>query len=264
MATTFSARSAAGYEQIMGRWSRRLAPRLIEFAGLAAEDRVLDVGCGTGSLTAALAGHPDLAAIMGIDLAEPYVEFTRRHLADPRVKVELGDACALPYPDHAFDRALSLLVLQYVPEPELAVREMRRVVRPGGTVAAAVWDSFGGLPHLRMLWDTAAALDPAAASARALFRPLNDPGEMAELWRRIGLTQVEETSLVIRAEFADFEDYWCPFLSGDGPPGQFVIALSDEARDHLKIHLRRAYESNRPDGPRSFVAVAWACKGVVP
>lgn len=157
MASTFSARSAEGYEQIMGQWSRRLAPKLIEFAGLAAGDRVLDVGCGTGSLTAALAGHPNPAAIVGIDLAEPYVEFTRRQLADPRVTVEVGDACALPYPDHAFDRALSLLVLPFVPEPEAAVREMQRVVRPDETVAAAVWDSYGGLPHIRMLWDTAAA-----------------------------------------------------------------------------------------------------------
>ena len=264
MATTFTALSAEGYEQMMGRWSRRLAPKLIGFAGVAAGDCVLDVGCGTGSLTAALTGHAELAAIMGIDLAEPYVEFARRSLADPRVRLELGDACALPYLDHAFDRALSLLALQFVPEPESAVREMRRVVRPGGTVAGAVWDSFGGLPHIRMLWDTAAALDPATVAARALFRPLNSPGEMAELWRRIGLAEVEETSLVVRAEFSDFEDYWRPFLSGDGPPGQFVTGLPEQARVRLKAHLRRAYESNRPEGPRSFVAVAWACKGIVP
>ena len=263
MPTTFSARSAEGYEQMMGRWSRRLAPELIEFAGLASGDRVLDVGCGTGSLTTALAGHSEPAAIVGIDLAEPYVEFTRRNLADPRVTVELGDVCSLPYPDGAFNRALSLLVLQFLPEPELAVREMRRVVCPGGAIAAAVWDSFGGLPHIRMLWDTAAALDHAATSAQALFRPLNSPGEMADLWRRIGLGKIEETSLVVRAEFSDFEDYWRPFLSGDGPPGQFVTGLSDQARDRLKSYLRRAYESNRPDGPRSFIAAGWACKGIV-
>ncbi len=265
MATNFAAQSAAGYEQMMGRWSRRLAPALIGFAGVAAGERVLDVGCGTGSLTSALAAQPDLTEIAGIDMAEPYVELARHKLAsDPRVRIELGDACALPFVDGSFDRALALLVLQFVPQPQQAVMEMRRVVRPGGVVAAAVWDGFGGMPHMRMLWDTAAALDPEDEGARRLFRPLYAAGELAELWRRVGLREVEDTSLLIRMDFAHFDDYWQPFLSGDGPPGQYVTGLAAPARERLRTHLRRAYESNRPDGPRSFAAVAWACRGVIP
>lgn len=264
MATTFSAQSAEGYEQLMGRWSRRLAPALVTFAGLAAGDRVLDVGCGTGSLTAMLAARAEPASITGVDLARPYVEFARERLAaEGRVRIDEGDACALPYADDSFDRALALLSLQFVPQPELAVAELRRVVRPGGIVAAAVWDGFGGMPHMRMLWDTAAALDPTDVAARRLFRPMYGAGEMAELWRRQGLLAVEDTSLLIRMDFADFEDYWRPFLGGDGPPGQYVTGLPEPARDRLKTHLRRAYESNRPDGPRSFAAVAWACRGIV-
>lgn len=264
MATTFSAQNAEGYEQLMGRWSRRLAPTLIAFAGLAGGDRVLDVGCGTGSLAAALAARSEPARIVGIDLAQPYVEFARARLAaDERVRIDQVDACALPYPGASFDRALALLSLQFVPQPELAVAELCRVVRPAGVVAAAVWDGFGGMPHMRMLWDTAAALDPTDVAARRLFRPMYGAGEMAGLWRRQGLLEVEDTSLLIRMDFADFEDYWRPFLSGDGPPGQYVTGLPEPARDRLKAHLRRAYESNRPDGPRSFAAVAWACRGVV-
>ncbi len=264
MATTFSAHNADGYEQLMGRWSRRLAPALIAFAGLADGDHVLDVGCGTGSLASALAARSEPARIVGIDLAEPYVELARARLGgDSRLRIDQGDACALPYRDDEFDRAMALLSLQFVPQPELALAELRRVVRPGGVVAAAVWDGFGGVPHLRMLWDTAAALDPADKGARRLFRPLYGAGELAELWRAQGLRAVEDTSLVIRLDFVDFEDYWRPFLSGDGPPGQYVMGLSEPARDRLEAHLRRAYESNRPDGPRSFVAVAWACRGIV-
>jgi SAM-dependent methyltransferase len=261
-AITFSAQNAEAYEQLMGRWSRRLAPLLIRFGGLADGERVLDVGCGTGSLTFALPEIANLAAITGIDQAEVYVNYARDRSTDPRVTIQQADARALPFGDDSFDRAFSMLVLQFIPDAPRAVAEMRRVVRPGGTVTAAVWDGYSGMPHIRMMYDIAAVLDPSFE--RPLFRPLSAPDEMASLWRQLGLVDVEQTSLLIRMEFSSFEDYWLPFTTGEGPPGQFVANLSDAARAALMEHVRRAYLANRPEGPRSFACVSWACRGTVP
>jgi SAM-dependent methyltransferase len=263
-ASSFAAQNAEGYEKIMGRWSRRLAPLLIGFGGLADGDRVLDVGCGTGSLTFELPRQANVAAVTGIDFAEPYVAHARARNTDARISVQQGDARTLPFADASFDRAFSLLVLHFIPEAERAVAEMRRVVRPGGMVAAAVWDTFGGSPHHRLMWDTAGVLDPEAPQPRGIFRSLTGPGEMEAVWRALGFEQVEQTSLLIRMEFADFDDYWQPFEAGEGPTGAYVTGLSDTARATLREHVRRAYLVNRPDGKRSFACVAWACRGVVP
>jgi SAM-dependent methyltransferase len=262
--SVFPAHDAAGYEQIMGRWSRRLAPLLIEFGGLADGDRVLDVGCGTGSLSYALPEAANVAAVTGIDQAEVYLEYARKRGADPRFTFRNADARALPFPDGSFDRAFSNLVLTFIPDVERAVAELRRVVRPGGRVTAAVWDSFGGVPWIRLLWDTAAVLDPTAERPRALFASLAAPGEMSAMWRQVGLIEVEQTSLSIRMDFTNFDNYWRPLESRDGPPGPYLAALSDDARDTLREHVRRGFLSNRPDGPRSFAATAWACRGTVP
>jgi len=254
--------NAEAYERIMGRWSRRLAPPLIRFGGLSDGDRVLDVGCGTGSLSFALPDFANVAAITGVDLAQGYVEFARTRNTDPRITFQQADACNLPFEDKSFDRAFSMLVLHFIPDSVRAVSEMRRIVRPGGMVAAAVWDEYGGLPHFRMLADTAAVLDPSVE--RRLFLPLNAPDEMASLWRELGMLNVEQTSLLIRMEFSCFDDYWRPFTRGEGPPGQLVASLSESTRATLQEHMRRAYIANRPDGPRSFACVAWACRGIVP
>jgi ubiquinone/menaquinone biosynthesis C-methylase UbiE len=253
--------NAEGYEKVMGRWSRRLAPLLIRFGGLSDGDRVLDVGCGTGSLTFTLPEIANIATITGIDLTEGFVEFARAHNNDPRISFERGDARILPFEDNSFDRAFSMLVLQFIPDAASAVAEMRRVVRPGGTVTAAVWDSYGGMPHTRMMWDIAATLDPSVE--RRLFRPLSQPNEMATLWGELGFLDVEQTSLLIRMEFAGFDDYWLP-LTSEGPVAQFVSGISASARAMLTEHVRRAYLANLPDGARSFACVAWACRGTVP
>lgn len=254
--------NAEAYDQLMGRWSRRLAPLLIGFGGLADGERVLDVGCGTGSLTFALPAAADVAEVVGIDATESFVAAARARNTDPRLTFDLGDARALPYADSSFDRAYSSLLLHFLPDAGQAIAEMRRVVRPGGSVAAAVWDSYGGQLFTRILWDIAGVLDPTLE--RPYFRPLNGPGEMAEAWRSAGLQNVEETSLTIRMEFRSFEDYWAPFATGEGPHGQYVVGLPEEARERLKQHVRRAYAGNRPDGPRSMASVAWACRGTVP
>jgi ubiquinone/menaquinone biosynthesis C-methylase UbiE len=264
--SNFNARDAGAYEQVMGRWSRRLAPLFIEFAGVEEGERLIDVGCGTGSLAFALIAGKNPAALTAIDYSELYLEAARAAGADPRLTFRQADACALPFADGAFDRALSLLVLHFVPKPELAAAEMRRVVRRGGTVAAAVWDTYGGFVMQRMFWDTAAMLDPAAEAARAAnyARPATRPNELRELWTRAGLTEVRDAMLTIRMDYASFDDLWWPLAAGEGSMGQYAATLDAERRAALERALRAAYEAGRPDGPRSFAAVAWACRGTAP
>ena len=221
-------------------------------------------GAARGVLTFALPDVANISGVVGIDPAEVYLDHARSQNVDPRITFEKADACTLPFHNGVFDRAYCLLVLQFIPDAPKAVAEMVRVVHPGGTVVAALWDSFSGLPQSRIMWDTAAVLDPDAAAPRALFRPLNGPDELANLWRELGLVNVEQTSLLIRMDFASFDDYWHSFATGEGPQGQYVVSLNVSARTTLAEHMRRAYLSNRPDGRRSFAAVAWACRGTVP
>ena len=256
---------AETYEQLMGRWSRRLAGPFIDFMGVQDGDAVLDVGCGTGSLTLALAERVKVAAATGIDLSEAYVAFARGRTGDNRVTFDTGDACALPYADGAFDCVMSMLVLNFVPDAAAAAAEMVRVTRPGGTVAAATWDLRGGLMMFRMFWDTAAVLDTEAAGARArhLSGPLTRPGELADAWTGLGLRDVAQDQVTIRTDFNSFDDYWRPLLGKTGPAGAYIAGLTETRREALKSHLRTAYESGDPDGPRSFAATAWVCRGLV-
>lgn len=266
MTSSFNVHRAAGYEQLMGRWSRLLAPQFIAFAGAQAGERILDVGCGTGSLTFALPQAANVAEIAAVDYAPVFVEEATRRNKDPRISIKQGDACALPFPDGHFDRAMSLLVLHFVPETAKAVAEMRRVVRPGGIVAAAVWDHLGGLPVMRMVLDTLAPLDAAAGRLRShyCFQPMMRPGEMRQAFISQGLADVAETSLLIRMDYDSFADFWTPIAAGEGPLGKYVAALDENARAQADAAVRAAYEAGQPDGPRSFAAVAWACRGRVP
>ena len=266
MTSSFTVRSAAGYERLMGRWSRKLAVPFIAFAGLADGERVLDVGCGTGSLTFALPQAANVGEVEAFDYSPVFVEEAKRRNADPRITVRQGDACAIPFPDGRFDRAYALLVLHFVPEAGKAVAEMRRVVRPGGVVAAAVWDHEGGMPGTRMMWDTVAALDEEAKLARGRYfsQPMMRPGEMRESFVEHGLADVEQTSLLIRMDYESFADYWEPIAAGEGPLGRYVASLDPARRATADEAVRAAYEGGQPDGFRSFAAVAWACRGVVP
>jgi len=267
MPSMFNARDAGNYERLMGRWSRNLAPLFIDHAGIANGENVLEVGCGTGSLTFALPQSAALASLTAIDHSEVYLAAAMAKNHNPRIRFEQGDGCSLRFPDASFDRALSMLVLpSVVPEPRQMIAEMRRVTRPGGVVAAAFWDSPGGSPSQRMLWDTAAAIDDAAAEARdrTMGRPIYAPGAMARMWAEVGLTEIDQRSLMIRMDFTDFADYWQPYVSGEGALGAYVADLDAARRDRLEHQLRSAYLTGRPDGERSFVAVAVSCRGVVP
>src|ERR1700736_1566037 len=236
MPSMFNARDAANYEKLMGRWSRRLAPLFIEHAGIADGEEVIKIGCGTGSLTFALAQKASLAGLTAIDHSEIYLAAAQAKNHDPRIRLEQGDGCALRFPDASFDRSLSMLVLPSVlPEPGLMVAEMRRVTRPGGVVAAAFWDSPGGSSSQRMLWDTPAALDDAAAEARdrTMSRPVYAPGALPRMWAKAGLVEIDKQSLMIRMDFEDFADYWGPFASGEGALGAYVSSLDATRLDRL-------------------------------
>lgn len=266
LSSTFKASSAGGYELTMGRWSRRLAEPFLDFSGITDGERILDAGCGTGSLTFAIAARAPAATIEGIDFAPPYIEHARQENDQPRISFRVGDICALPYEDASFDRVLSLLVLHFVPRTADAAAELRRVARPGATVAATVWDARGGFVANRIFYDTAAALDPNAGPRRAknYTRPCTRPGELAAAWRDAGFKDIREAALAIRMEFASFDDYWTPYIGQDGPGAEYVATLTETERKRLQDAVRAAYLDGEEDGPRSYAAVAWAVAGTAP
>ena len=266
VSSTFTAADGDGYELQMGRWSQRLAGPFLDFVGTTNGESVLDVGCGTGRLAFALAERCQIKELRGVDFSPAYIEHATRHNHDPRIAFEVGDACALAYPDHSFDRVLSLLVLPFIPKAVQAIAEMRRVARPGAVVGAAVWDTRGGYVSNRMFFDIAAVLDPRATErrARVYTRPMTRPGELAKAWRAAGFSDVVETTLSIRMEFASFDDYWAPCIGKDGPQAEYVTTLSDAEKVRFRDALRLAYVDGEPDGPRSYAALAWAVKGIAP
>lgn len=266
VSSTFFATDGDGYELNMGRWSRLLAHPFLDFVGSAAHERVLDVGCGTGHLAAAVAARAEPLAVCGVDLSPAYVDYAKARAVDPRIEFTVGDACALPYPGNDFDRVLSLLVLHFVPRAHDAIAEMKRVAKPGAVVGAAVWDARGGFVANRLFFDTAAALDPKASERRAknYSRPMTRPGELATAWRSAGFVEVAEAQIGIRMDYPSFADYWAPYLGKDGPGAEYVGTLAEADRLRLEAAVRAAYLDGEADGPRSYAALAWAVKGIKP
>ena len=266
VSSTFVASDGDAYEIQMGRWSRRLAEPFLDFTGTADGEEVLDVGCGTGNLAFAIAQRANVKSIKGIDFSAAYVENARSHNRNPQITFDVGDAAALPYGDASFDRVLSMLVLFFIPNAKKAVAEMKRVARPGSTVGATLWDARGGMVINRMFADTAAVLDPRANElrARAFTRPLGHPGDLGRAWREAGFVDVKEAMLTIRMEFENFEDYWRPYMGGQGPYADYASKLIPEEQATLRHHLQRAYLDGDPDGYRSYVAVADAVTGTKP
>lgn len=263
--STFTSSDGEGYELQMGRWSRILAPRFVAFAGVDSGN-VLDVGCGTGILAKCLAQQLNIGSVVGLDYSSVYVDHARRHNSDQRITFEVGDACALPFGDRSFDHALSMLVLQFIPAAQNAVREMRRVTLPGGTVAAATWDTRGGLVTYRMFFDTAAVVDPGgmARRAKAYTRPMTRPGELERAWRAAGLVDVAQENVSIRMDFTSFADFWAPIDGKEGPLADYFASLSDDMKQNVREAVERAYLDGENDGARSYVATAWVVKGTVP
>lgn len=264
--STFFANDGDGYEMQMGRWSRRLAPLLIDFAGVTDAGRALDVGCGTGSLAFTLADRSQTSTVFGVDLSSQYIAHASRRRAESRVQFELGDATALRFEKGFFDHTFSCLMLQFVPDADGAVKQMRRVTRSGGTVAAATWDTRGGVVVQRMFFDTAAAIDPNAATRRAMActRPMSRKDGLFKAWSDAGLVDVEVDSLTIRMDYVSFHDFWSSIDGKDGPYAEYLGTLVTEKKLILRRLVEAAYLDGEPDGPRSYAATAWAVKGRVP
>lgn len=254
---------AAGqaYEPFIGRWSRLVAAEFLPWLDVPPGAGWADVGCGTGAVAAQVLAHAVPRSVIGIDPAPGFVTHARERAADPRASWVVGDAQALPVPDAAVDAAIAALVLNFVPDPARAVREMARITRPGGTVAAYVWDYAEGMQLLRHFWDAAASLDPAAAALDEAVRfPLCRQGGLAAVFDDAGLTAVTDRPIEVPTRFSDFDDYWTPFLGGQGPAPTYCATLSAERLDRL----RRLLQSTLPvaaDGTISLLARAWAVRG---
>jgi SAM-dependent methyltransferase len=223
--------------------------------------RWLDVGCGTGALTQTILNDYQPAAVRGVEKSEGFLATARARVNDPRASFEQGDARALPVPEAAYDAIVSGLVLNFVPEPERALAAMARAARPTAVIAAYVWDYAQKMELMRYFWDAAIALDPAAADLDEGPRfPLCHPDALQHLWQATGLTRVETRGIEIDTRFVNFDDYWSPFLGGQGPGPAYAMSLSDDRRAALREHLRTALPT-APDGSIRLMARAWAVKG---
>lgn len=254
----------AAYEQLMGRWSARLAPLFVRFAGVGDGQRILDVGCGTGSLSRSLLASGKAIRVVGVDPAEDYVAFARQAAADSRAMFQVGAAESLPFADGSFDAAMALLVLQEFDDPGRAAREMVRTTRRGGTVAACLWDFLDGMPMFSLFWQAAEAAAPETVARRRAEHPPSrfGPQALAELWTGAGLTEVRTAGLELSQEFGSFEDFWLPFLTEATPTSEFAMAVNRETRGELANTLRRIIPRVQSDGSFALPARALAVSGI--
>jgi len=252
------------YEAFMGRWSELLARPFLSLADVASSGRVLDVACGTGVLTKALAEAG--ANVIGLDASEGYLEGARLHRSHPKITYEHGDIRHMRFDNDAFDAAVSSLALDVLPEIEQVVAEMKRVTRPGGVVASAVHQFFGGMPAFDLVLHTGAVLDTGLAMLRSerAGRQVFWPNGQAALWRKMGLTNVTEVPVVVDCEYPSFADYWATFTGGQGVISGPLMALSNDERGAIEQHVRAGYLVGLPDGPRSFPMMFRVVRGVVP
>ncbi len=245
--------AADAYDRFMGRYSIPLAPLFADLASIAGGQRVVDVGCGPGALTAELVGRLGPTAVCAVDPSEPFVAAVQeRH---PEVTVRRAAAEQLPFGDDEFDAALAQLVVHFMADPVAGIREMGRVTRSGGVVAACVWDFAGGHGPLSVLWKAAQQLDPAVVGEAELAGARR--GHLAELFGEAGMNHIEETTLSIRTEHRSFEEWWEPYTLGVGPAGTYVAGLDASHRAELRERCRSAL----PKAPFVLTAAAWAARG---
>jgi SAM-dependent methyltransferase len=249
------------YEPYVGRWSRLIAAQFVAWLAAPPGKRWLDVGCGTGALTDIILADARPADVLGIDLSPGFVAYARQRVDAPRARFEVGDAQALPVRAESADCAVSGLALNFVPAPARAVAEMARAVVPGGVVAAYVWDYAGRMEMMRRFWDAAVALNDAAAPLdEALRFPLCSPDSLAFSWNDADLEDVEVRAIETRTLFKDFDDYWSPFLGGQGPAPTYLMSLPEAERARLRDRIADSLPIAQ-DGSIDLVARAWAVRG---
>jgi SAM-dependent methyltransferase len=250
------------YEQYVGRWSRRAAPKFLSWLNIPGGRRWLDVGCGTGALSAAIVDQCAPVSVVAVEPSEGFLEKAREQLGSP-VLLRRNSATEIPLHDSAVDVTVSGLVLNFVPNERAAVSEMARVTAPGGTIAAYVWDYSGKMELMRYFWDAAVELDPVAAKLDEGVRfPVCRPEALIELFASAGLRGAQVTGIDITTSFADFEDYWRPFLGGQGPAPAYAMALDETARARLADHIRGRLPL-QADGSILLTARVWAVRAIV-
>jgi SAM-dependent methyltransferase len=253
---------AEAYERQRGRSSKLLAPLFVDFVGVQGE--VLDVGCGTGALSFAIAKSESVSKIVGIDLSEAFLAYARFKTDDPRIRFESGDAQHLTFSDASFDQCLALLVMRFIPDARQAVKEMRRVTRAGGVVATAMWDTAGGNDLNDSLWEAALPFDPHAPQDKDQPGSYGTAEELSSLWASAGLKNIEVKNIGFECGFESFDDLWGPLTEGQGPAGAYLRGISDDHRTAVRNRLRQNVIGNRADGRFMLRAKAWAIRGIVP
>ena len=250
------------YEQYVGRWSRQVAPLFLSWLSVPAGRRWLDVGCGTGALCAAIADRCSPLSVVGVEPSEGFLKTATENLAG-RAALHQGNATAIPLGDGSVDVVVSGLVLNFIPDQPAALLEMARVTAKGGMIAAYVWDYAGKMELMRFFWDAAVELDPEATKLDEGVRfPMCRPEALQKLFASAGLEEVEVRPINIPTPFANFDDYWQPFLGGQGPAPAYAMSLDEAARARLRDRIR-ARVPTEANGSIPLTARAWAARARV-